>query len=257
MMNCKLCREQISEYLDFQVDENLRAELDYHLALCPVCQSYVRELQAVRSALGEIPDQAVPINVSHQWVAALETAASRKPVPRWQSLNWQMWFFSMRPMLAGYGIGLVVTCVLFFGVLASLKPVMRWSTPEYEIVYIPASGQIPIVPTSSRSEAGFNSGEGYTRPSIQSVKQDGSENIPLPDALFIPNNDGSGLVFIAEVSPQGKAQLVQMVSPHSDPQMVATVNAVLGRSSFQPAKEFGHPVSSRVILLMEQIYVRG
>lgn len=257
-MNCTVCKERISQYLDHQVSENLRAEMDYHLSLCPVCQTRLRETETVRAGLRQLPERPVPAAFTRQWVEALEQAAVQNPPPRWQSFKWKDWLDSMRPMMAGYSIGAVMTCVLFTGVLWSLKPIMRLNEPDVQIVVTMYDFSQRGVPTKQPGvSAETVTTVSFTPPSIASV---GTSNrqVVMPDVFFVPTNGSDdGLVFIAEVSPQGKAQLVRMVSPQRNPQLIAAVSTVLGRSSFQPARERGQAVTSQMILLMEQIYVRG
>lgn len=233
MLDCTVCQEQCSAYLDLELEEGLRAEIEYHLEVCPVCQTYVRELRAVQTALVPLSSEvAIPDAWSRQWVAALEQASVPEHHSWWQPGAWTDWLQAAQPLLAGYGVGIAVTCVLFSGILFSFKPIFSLGTPDYKMVYIQAN----------------------TRPTMDSSSI-GMAN--LPTQLAAANQPMDCVIFIAEVSPQGKAQLVEMVSPTSDPEVVAQISDALGKSSFQPATYFGHPVSSRVVLMIEQIYVRG
>lgn len=255
-VNCSLCRKSASAYLDFQVGEDARAEMEYHLAVCPGCQAHVRELKGVRTALGGLAERSVPAEYSLQWMEALSRAASRPAKTARRAFDWREWFSAKHPMLAGYGVGFVVTSFLFFGILVSFKPVLRWTAPEYNIVYIKTSPNSPtatVMVPAAEAPPDTHSNLAFSAPTIEAQ---GVASSALPDALFLSNENG-GVVLIAEVSPQGKARLLQMESPPRDPQVAAAVGEVLRRISFRPATEFGRPVQSRVVLLMEQIYVRG
>src|SRR5260370_26817699 len=88
-------REQLSAYLDDELEPAERAALERHLPDCPRCQSELRELRAVRGLLRALPvpalprsfvlpkDGPVPIPLSHgshsTSASAIPRAAHRGP----------------------------------------------------------------------------------------------------------------------------------------------------------------------------------
>ncbi len=54
-MTCQEFVELVTDYLDDALDEATRGQFEDHLALCPGCDTYLRQLQETASRLGEIP----------------------------------------------------------------------------------------------------------------------------------------------------------------------------------------------------------
>jgi anti-sigma factor RsiW len=71
--------ELVSDYLDGELDADLRRRVEEHLALCPPCRVYVEQVRDTVRALGQLPPDSLP----EQAVAELEAAfvAFRRDAP--------------------------------------------------------------------------------------------------------------------------------------------------------------------------------
>jgi hypothetical protein len=250
MMTCKSFQRDVSDYADFHADERMRVAMHAHASDCPACRKLLEETQTLRRELSKLPEPALSPVFSREIVAALDAAAARRAAPASLQLSQAAHWLSKRPLMAGYGVGLVMTLALFAITLASLKPMLRWvQPPQYDIVYMPKEEMRPFMahvqPTANMHLA--------SHPTLEFE----GELARLPEALFLTNEDGGGVVILAEVGPNGRAQCVRLVSPHNTPETIATVNAALSGASFQPAMRRGRAVSSKIVLLMEHIYIRG
>src|SRR5258708_15392432 len=92
----ELQREQLSAYLDDELEPAARAALEHHLPGCTRCQSELRELRAVRGLLRALPvpalprsfalptDSPVPIPLSHgsHSTSAASTGRATRRGPR-------------------------------------------------------------------------------------------------------------------------------------------------------------------------------
>ena len=54
-ISCQQLVELITDYLEGQLDEATRAELDAHLALCEGCAEYLRQMGTTIQTLGHVP----------------------------------------------------------------------------------------------------------------------------------------------------------------------------------------------------------
>jgi len=61
-MNCADVRENLSLYIDNEVDENLKQEIKEHLNSCASCMKEFRELLNITALLRDIPDAPLPAN---------------------------------------------------------------------------------------------------------------------------------------------------------------------------------------------------
>lgn len=62
--------ELVSDYLDGELDADLRRRVEEHLALCPGCRIYVEQVRETVRALGRLPADGLPEHA----VAELEAA---------------------------------------------------------------------------------------------------------------------------------------------------------------------------------------
>ena len=54
-IRCQEVVELITDYLEGQLDETTRTELEAHLPLCEGCDEYLRQMRATIQALGHVP----------------------------------------------------------------------------------------------------------------------------------------------------------------------------------------------------------
>jgi len=55
MITCQEVVELVTDYLEQSVDDKTRAEIEAHLALCPGCDEYLRQMRTTLEALGHVP----------------------------------------------------------------------------------------------------------------------------------------------------------------------------------------------------------
>jgi anti-sigma factor RsiW len=54
-IRCQEVVELITDYLEGQLDETTRTELEAHLPLCEGCDEYLRQMRTTIQALGHVP----------------------------------------------------------------------------------------------------------------------------------------------------------------------------------------------------------
>lgn len=59
-MSCKELVEVITEYLEGTLPEAERARFEYHLGLCPGCQTYLEQMRQTVRATGRPSEESIP-----------------------------------------------------------------------------------------------------------------------------------------------------------------------------------------------------
>jgi anti-sigma factor RsiW len=58
-ISCQEVVEIVTDYLEGQLDEETRTELEAHLALCPGCDLYLEQMRATIDELGHVPVESL------------------------------------------------------------------------------------------------------------------------------------------------------------------------------------------------------
>ena len=54
-ISCQQVVELVTDYLEGELDEATRTEMEAHLALCPGCDAYLTQMRATIDKLGHVP----------------------------------------------------------------------------------------------------------------------------------------------------------------------------------------------------------
>ena len=76
---CRDVVELVSDYLDESLDPPLAAAVERHLALCPACIEYVRQLRQTVRLLGGLPEETLSARARMELLAAFR--GFRPPAP--------------------------------------------------------------------------------------------------------------------------------------------------------------------------------
>lgn len=58
-ISCQEVVEIVTDYLEGQLDDATRTELEAHLALCPGCDEYLAQMRTTLDALGHVPVESL------------------------------------------------------------------------------------------------------------------------------------------------------------------------------------------------------
>ena len=72
-ISCQEVVEIVTDYLEGQLDEATRAELEAHLALCPGCDLYLEQMRATIDELGHVPVETLSEQAQSDLMAAFRT----------------------------------------------------------------------------------------------------------------------------------------------------------------------------------------
>lgn len=242
MMNCRRCRKLASAYLDRQLAPPEHRDVLQHLSRCPSCRAYLGELEHISRRLGALPSVTPPATLAADTVAAFVRLRQRPSMGILTALaNWAM--SHARPVSAVASF--LITAVCYGAILGQMKPIPS----------IPLSVRAPTITVSASQYRWINGlssssldASSYTFPRIRRAP---SSDASLAEVKTTP------IVVIAMIHADGRASLVQLVEPAGTPQLMEHVRTALSALQFRPAMAGGHPVPTRLILLVDRMDVRG
>lgn len=72
-ISCQEVVEIVTDYLEGQLDEATRTELEAHLALCPGCDLYLDQMRATIDELGHVPVESLSEQAQSDLMSAFRT----------------------------------------------------------------------------------------------------------------------------------------------------------------------------------------
>ena len=72
-ISCQAVVEIVTDYLEGQLDEATRTELEAHLALCPGCGLYLDQMRATIDELGHVPVESLSEQAQSELMSAFRT----------------------------------------------------------------------------------------------------------------------------------------------------------------------------------------
>jgi anti-sigma factor RsiW len=72
-ITCREFVEVVTDYLEGQVDDALRTEIEAHLALCPGCDHYLEQMRATIRVMGRVPVESLSDAARDDLMAAFRT----------------------------------------------------------------------------------------------------------------------------------------------------------------------------------------
>jgi anti-sigma factor RsiW len=222
---CDKIRSSFSPYLDGAVDGIQMHAIAEHLEDCATCREEFHSLRAMQNAMASIGPARAPIDLGTRLRVAIshEIAAKNRS---WRDMLALKWENTVRPWAvqisagAACSVALVGMIMVGLGVFAAPQAVMANDEPL----------------------AGISSPH-YLY----------SATMPRP---IVMNND-SAIIVEAFVNDQGRVYDYNIVSGPADDTVRNQVVDQLMLSVFEPARVFGAPVRSRVVMTFAGISVQG
>lgn len=72
-ITCTELVEVVTDYIEGQVDDALRAEIEAHLALCPGCDNYLEQMRETIRVMGRVPVESLSDAARDDLMAAFRT----------------------------------------------------------------------------------------------------------------------------------------------------------------------------------------
>jgi len=76
-ITCQEVVELVTDYLEGELDEATRTELEAHLALCPGCHAYLEQMRQTIDDLGHVPVDSLSERAQDDLMAAFRTFHGR------------------------------------------------------------------------------------------------------------------------------------------------------------------------------------
>lgn len=90
MRTCREYEAFISAFIDGCLPEADRAELEAHMAACPVCQAYFDDQIAIHEALMDLEDVPAPEGLAGRIMDRVRTEAQERPAPK-RAVSFPSW----------------------------------------------------------------------------------------------------------------------------------------------------------------------
>jgi len=72
-ITCTEIVEVVTDYLEGEVDEALRAEIEAHLSLCPGCDAYLDQMRETIRVMGRVPVETLSDDAREDLMAAFRS----------------------------------------------------------------------------------------------------------------------------------------------------------------------------------------
>jgi anti-sigma factor RsiW len=133
-MNCTVYHEDMSRYIDRDLDEGRTASLFGHLAGCEQCRAFLGSLMELRSALHRLPPPGVPATLDRR-IRNIRPGRRRSVPVLFDRISywWNRRLPVPVPALAGTALFLLTAALVSFALWQSAR---RTPAPELQVMYI-------------------------------------------------------------------------------------------------------------------------
>lgn len=258
-MECKKFELTASAYVDRQLPEVESAEYRSHLSVCDDCRLHLVEIEQMSLLFRDFEKPETPRELNSYIMTEARRHANKE-------INFGQlmveWIAKLNPRLVAYATGVVLSVFSFGILLSSFKPISVESLSRGAIMESEQAAIFPVISGSDREYHSYNglpADEGapgdehyYQLPRVL-------DNSALVSFSYIAYKQGGneGMSALVEVDSDGCAKLVDMIDTPKDPFLIEQLWWTLSNRTFQPATVSGHPVSTRIILLVERMDVSG
>ncbi|HSO75751.1 MAG TPA: zf-HC2 domain-containing protein [Blastocatellia bacterium] len=252
-MNCNEFEMTASAYIDRQLDEDKSAEYRTHLSQCSACRFDLAETEAASIMLRRADRLEAPREL-HSYVMSEISRHANNEIGMFQ--RFFEWVLKLNPQPIAYASGAVISAVLFGAFLSSFRPIPHSGVRVVHVAILPA-----IHGSDSEYHSYNNLPPDKGTPASEHYYElprvlDNSALVSFSHIAYQkPGNQGMSAM--VEVGEDGRAKLVDVLDSPKDPYVIEQLWWSLRSRTFQPATVSGHPVSTRIILLVEKMDVSG
>ena len=253
-MECNKFEMAASAYVDRQLNENQAVRYREHLSACEGCRLHLAETEAVSLAVRNVDPPAVPREL-RDYIMAEATRRERKEISL--TVSFFEWLLKLNPRPVGYAAGLLVSLLSFASLFSSFRPI-----PLGLAVSQQATAIYPIISGSDREYQSYNN----LPPDAGRTDADHYYQLPrvLDNSALVSFSHiayqkagNQGMSALVEVDSEGRGRLVDVLDAPKDPYLIEQLWWSLRDRTFQPATVSGHPVPTRIVLLVEKVDVSG
>ena len=253
-MECKNFELTASAYIDRQLREKEAVQYREHLSTCVGCRLHLTEIEEVSLTLRKTDKPAVPREL-RSYIMTEATRRARREISLSESVL--AWLLKLNPRPVAYATGLVISLLSFASLFSSFRPIPLGDTQSEQ-----AAAIFPIISGSDREYQSYNnlpqdanstdSNNYYQLPRVL----DNSALVSFSHIAY-QKAGNQGMSALVEVDSDGRGRLVNVIDAPKDPYLIEQLWWSLRNRTFQPATVSGHPVPTRIILLVEKVDVSG
>jgi hypothetical protein len=252
-MECNKFELTASAYIDRQLHESEALEYREHLFTCVGCRLHLTEIEEVSLTLRKADRPAIPREL-RSYIMTEATRRARKEISLTEGLV--AWLLKLNPRPVAYATGLVISLLSFTSLFSSFRPIPL-SGPESEQAAI-----YPIISGSDREYHSYNNlpadaGAMETEHYYQLPRVLDNSALVSFSHIAYQKAGNQGMSALVEVDSDGRGKLVDVIDAPQDPYLIEQLWWSLRNRTFQPATVSGHPVPTRIILLVEKVDVSG
>ena len=269
-MLCENLQFNLPIYLDDILSETERADVEKHLAQCPVCRGRLADFQSLRNDLRGLPRPAL----SNELLTAMRNRVAQKAENK-QGIfasttveNWREWLqMRLMPYAVGTAASVLFTVTLLWSLLSAAY--IPEKTVELARNETPLKSTVLVANPASNSyggDAALNPANfAATRYSVSgnspSLNPQGAL-VALTKSIVRGKMKDDEVVIVADVFGDGLAQIAEIVEPSSDVQAVRELEKALKNdpryaSPFVPANMDGRSDSTvRVIFKINRVDIQ-
>ncbi|MGI8836365.1 MAG: anti-sigma factor family protein [Pyrinomonadaceae bacterium] len=260
-MSCQETKRLLSQFVDDELPQSLRAAVETHLDSCPVCRGDLVDLRSIRNGLRQLarplpPMSLVPTINDALMIEAAARIQSPTPTLSRQLVDW------IEPRIMPYSVGSFASVILFTAMLVGLRPhfvALQEAARQNDSVLAvttkaPYDLTQPVTPEDfSARRAPFAEQSPSLNPDGALATLTGNYSQPRPGEF----QDGDDMIVVADVFSNGTASLADVVQAPRDRQMLADFQVALRQSTaFVPASLDRRPDTMRVVFTVQKVDVR-
>ncbi len=223
-MKCENLQFNLPIYLDDCLSGTERANLDVHLAQCPVCRQKLADFQGLRNSLRVLPRPAMSANLLNSLRTAVAGELETPAPKRLFSEDFRRWLeLRFMPYAVGVAATFLFAFLLLGAMLSGANPTRQTSDIariETSKVMLTKSNTSSDFYTFDEKEALLITQEDFARHRISVSGESPSINptgaiVALTKSLVRGNMKDDEVVVVADVFGDGLAQIAEIVeSPH-------------------------------------------
>ena len=253
VMECKKFKLTASAYIDRQLRENEAIVYREHLSACVGCRLHLTEIEEVSLTLRKADRPAVPREL-RSYIMTEATRRARKEVSLIEGIV--TWLLKLNPRPVAYATGLVISLLSFASLFSSFRPIpLNGAGSKQAAIY-------PIISGSDREYHSYNNlpadaGATETEHYYQLPRVLDNSALVSFSHIAYQKAGNQGMSALVEVDSDGRGEIVDVIDAPEDPYLIEQLWWSLRNRTFQPATVSGHPVPTRIILLVEKVDVSG
>ncbi len=266
-MNCETLQFNLSLFNDDELSFDEKTHLEKHLKICPLCRVKLDEFKSIQESFQSFSRPQIAENLTQSLRVIISNNLNKSKEKSTTSLTFVEY---LQIRLMPYGVGVVVSCLVFAFLLNSLLATKTNNNlakiipkPETEIAFLETSNQ-PINRPVESDQFGELSSSLFASQRLAVSKESPSLNpagalVALANTLIREDVKEDEIVLVAEVFGDGIAKISRFIELPKDRNTVKKLEIALQNdpkfAPFVPSSLDNRSDSVQIVLLMNRVDV--